>query len=332
MAPPSATFQGAKAFLAAEASAEPAAAVEAFLPAETFQGAKPGMAFKLGLLGLGYYLDPLQAQRGLLDEVIPQLPETWRTANFREEQLCVDEAKGCGLDLEHSEFGFAVAEVEAEPGQELQAGEVIVAIEGRILAGLSAPQMQASFVKRRVKGARLHIANLADVQELSKRDPAIVEQWDNVKQHAYYFHKKTGKSGWTWQELQYESATASSSSQAAIQIHAPAQAAPIDLSHFLTHGFAKQKEAPKKKAKSKEAAKDTGKDESDFARDERKRWRDWNEGGSGGYTDAFFMRYKNVQAFPEKEKVYDKRLKGSVGPGNGMEYMAKWTGSKNSFN
>eukprot|EP00930_Biecheleria_cincta_P065018 TRINITY_DN50710_c0_g1_i1.p1 TRINITY_DN50710_c0_g1~~TRINITY_DN50710_c0_g1_i1.p1 ORF type:complete len:329 (-),score=73.01 TRINITY_DN50710_c0_g1_i1:167-1132(-) len=306
------------------------APVEAFQPAETFQGARPGMAFKLGLLGLGYYLDPLQAQKTLLDEVIPQLPETWRTATFREEQLCVDEAKGCGLDLEHSEFGFAVTEVEAEPGQELQAGEVIVAIEGRILAGLSAPQMQASFVKRQVKGARLHVANLAHVEELSKRDPAIVEMWDNVKQHAYFFHKKTGKSAWTWQELQSESTTASSSSQAGSQ--GTAQAAPIDLSHFLTHGFAKQKEAPKKKAKNKEAAKDAGKDESDFARDERKRWREWNEGGSGGYTEAFFARYKKVQAFPEKPKNNDKRLKGSVGPGNGMEYMARWTGSKNSFN
>eukprot|EP00435_Cladocopium_sp_Y103_P055003 s444_g18.t1 len=65
---------------------------------------------------------------------------------------------------------------------------------------------------------------------------------------------------------------------------------------------------------------------------ERKRWRNWNEGGRGGYTEQFFDRYKNVRMEEPNKNKYDKRMKGSVGPGSGMEYMARWTGSKNSFN
>eukprot|EP00434_Breviolum_minutum_P042196 symbB.v1.2.037543.t1/scaffold5571.1/size28630/6 len=65
---------------------------------------------------------------------------------------------------------------------------------------------------------------------------------------------------------------------------------------------------------------------------ERKRWRDWNEGGKGGYTEQFFDRYKGTRLEEPNKNKYDKRMKGSVGPGAGMEYMARWTGSKNSFN
>eukprot|EP00931_Biecheleriopsis_adriatica_P092171 TRINITY_DN65999_c0_g1_i1.p1 TRINITY_DN65999_c0_g1~~TRINITY_DN65999_c0_g1_i1.p1 ORF type:complete len:315 (+),score=92.78 TRINITY_DN65999_c0_g1_i1:97-1041(+) len=308
--------------------------VPPFQAADSFQGKRPGMVFKMGNMGLGYYLDPVQVDRKLLDEVIPKLPETWRRANFREERLRVDDKAGCGLSMEHSDFGFAVQEVEEKPGQKLQDGEVIVAIEGRILAGLTAPQMQASFVKRRVNGARLHVANLAQVQELSQRDPAIVEMWDNVKQHMYFFHKKTGKSAWTIEELQPAAGASSSTpgKEASEGNAQSAQAAPIDLAHFLTHGYAKQKEPPKKKAKKAEPkAGELAKDESDLAREERARWKNWNEGGTGGYTDMFFARYKHLATQPEKPKP-DKRLKGSVGPGQGMEYMARWTGSKNSFN
>ncbi|CAE8699485.1 unnamed protein product, partial [Polarella glacialis] len=131
--------------------------------------------------------------------VKPKLPERWREAKIREERLRVDVSAGCGLSLEFSDFGFAVEEVEDMPGQQLEAGEVIVAIEGRILAGMTGPQMQASFHKRRLNGARMHVANLIQVQELSLRDPAIVEQWDNIKKANYYFHKKSGKTAWTWQ-------------------------------------------------------------------------------------------------------------------------------------
>merc|ERR1712232_713820 len=123
-----------------------------------------GMCFKLGNLGLGYYPDPFQT---LIADVRPKLPETWRNCALREEML--NPKLGAGVSLEHSEFGFAVESLEEAPGQQLQPNDVIVAIEGRILAGLSEPQMQASFIKRRANGARLTVASLFDVKEMSTR-------------------------------------------------------------------------------------------------------------------------------------------------------------------
>lgn len=302
---------------------------ETFQAAESFQGARPGYVFKVDKHGLGYYLDPVQVNRSIWDDVVSKLPETWRDTPHREEQLRVSQQQSCGLSMSHSDFGFVVDKVEDEPGQKLHKGEAIVAIEGRLLAGLSAPQMQASFQKRRVDGARLYVVDLAKAEELSRRDPNIIEMWDPVKQHNYFFHKKTGKSAWTLEELQPAPSTSTSTSASSEKRKADASQAPIDIAHFMQHGFAKQKEQPKKKAKAK--ADETDRSESDLAREERARWRNWNEGGTGGYTQQFFDRYKNCRAFDPKPKE-DKRLKGSVGPGPGMEYMARWTGSKNSFN
>eukprot|EP00439_Symbiodinium_sp_Y106_P073866 s373_g14.t1 len=43
---------------------------ESFEPATTFQGAKPGWCFKMGMRGLGYYRDPKQDQgAGIKGEV-----------------------------------------------------------------------------------------------------------------------------------------------------------------------------------------------------------------------------------------------------------------------
>lgn len=306
-----------------------------FQASETFQGERPGFAFKMGPRGLGYYLDAVQGNRSFWDEVVTKLPESWRDAPFREAILRVHPEKGCGLGMAHSEFGLAVENIEEVPGQELHCGEVIVAIEGRILAALSAPQMQASFQKRRLDGARLFVANLAQVKDLSKRDPNIIQMWDPLKKHNYFFHKKTGRSAWTMEELLPAASEKSAPSQPGKAAEQASGQAPIDLSHFLQHGFAKQKEAPKKKPKAKAAPKEGeehSKDESDLAREERKRWRNWNEGGRGGYTEQFFERYKNVRMEEPDKNKFDKRMKGSVGPGAGMEYMARWTGSKNSFN
>lgn len=310
-----------------------------FQAAEAFEGARKGAVFKLGPLGLGYYLD---ASQTLLPQLRPQLPDRWRNANsLREESLRVDPKDGAGLSLEHSDFGFVVEAVATSPGQDVAPGEVIVAMEGRLLCGLSAPQMQASFQKRRVGGTRMHVASLAELQYLAARDPNIVETWDAQHQAYYYFHKKTGRSSWSRDELEIPAAPAEAGGSAS-----STSAAPVDLSNFLLHGFAKPKEPPKKKHKPTPAEKakaaaaeaavadgsgDLTKDESDLAREERGRWNDWNEGGRGGYTEEFFARYKNCTSNPGKA-LKDKRLKGSVGPGQGMEYMARWTGSKNSFN
>merc|ERR1712003_94047 len=62
-----------------------------FEPAQEFEGARPGTVFKLGHLGLGYYLDVVQT---LLPEVRPKLPEKWRDVNLREERLRVDPEAG----------------------------------------------------------------------------------------------------------------------------------------------------------------------------------------------------------------------------------------------
>lgn len=303
-----------------------------FEPAQEFEGCRPGTVFKLGHLGLGYYLDVLQT---LLPELRPKLPEKWRDVNLREERLRVAADVGAGISLEHSAYGFVVDEVDEEPGQNLQSGEVIVAMEGRLLVGLSEPQMQASFQKRRVDGTRLQIASLAEVRKLAERRPEIVECWDAQNNHAYYFNKKTGKSSWVEEDLIEGS---SGSAGAANATAAAPPAAPIDIASFLSHGFSKSKEPPAKKKKvDKSKAKDptqAAKDESDRARDERERWAAHNNGGSGEmtYTEMFFRKYAGVAHKSEKKSGHDKRMKGSVGPGNGMEYMAAWTGSKNSFN
>lgn len=98
--------------------------------------------------------------------MVSGLPENWRDAKFREAKLLVDDAKGCGLGMAHSAFGLVVETVEVTPGQDLQPGEVIVAVEGRSLAGLSAPQMEASFQKRRLQGARLLVASFVQAEHV----------------------------------------------------------------------------------------------------------------------------------------------------------------------
>merc|ERR1740121_1862386 len=279
----------------------------------------------MGHLGLGYYTDTAAAEAdSQLKLVLPQLPESWRNCpSLRQERLRVEPGGSAGISLERTDFGFAVLKVAETPGQAVAKGDVIVAVEGRLFVGLSAEQMQASFLKRKVNGARLQIASLEEVERLSKLDPSIIECWDAQNKRVYYFNKKTAKSGWTPEELQAPVAAAETE-----QVSKP----PIDLATFLSHGFNAPKEPPKKKKKTAQSAQpDAGKDESDLARDERARWAAWNEGGQGGYTEQFFEKYKNCRA-NDKPSKEDKRMKGSVGPGNGMEYMARWTGSKNSFN
>jgi len=81
-----------------------------------------------------------------------------------------------------------------------------------------------------------------------------------------------------------------------------------------------EEEEPAKKKK-KTVEKTNEKDESDLARAEKERWNEWNAGDKGGYTEQFLNRYKNCTSWESKPKK-DKRLKGSVGPGNGNEYIA----------
>jgi len=288
-----------------------------------FAGARPGYVFKLDHMGLGYYLDSLQT---LLPKIREQLPALWREAPMREERLKVDVKTGAGVALEPSEFGFLVTKVADEPGQNLTQGDVVVAVEGRLFVGISGDQMKASFLKRRVDGARLAVVRLEEVKELAAQDASIIEGWDARNGCKYFFSKRSGLSAWSIEDLKKKEAPK------AVEEKAPE--APVDLSHFLQHGFMKalesEQEKTNKKRKKKESA-EPEKDVSDLARDEKSRWNDWNEGGTGGYTEAFFDRYKNAKAFPGEKKAV-KVMKGSVGPGLGLDRFEKWTGSKNSFN
>lgn len=301
-----------------------------FEPCTGFRGARDGLVFKLGPKGLGYYADSLPGAHGAsqIGELRPKLPEGWRHCpSLRQVKLQVHKNLGAGLSLDTVDFGFAVSAVDPEPGQDLHCGDVIVAIEGRPLCGLSAPQMQASFLKRKADGARLQVASKSELEHLITLDPSVIEGWDAQHQRSYFFSKKTGKSAWIREELQADVKSSSPSKPVA-----PGQPAAgnFDIATFLTHGYSAPKAVQARK-KRKEPEKPNDKNESDRARDERKRWDDWNAGEKGGYTEQFFEKYKNCQSNPQKPKE-DKRLEGSVGPGQGMEYMAAWTGSKNSFN
>lgn len=288
-----------------------------------FAGARPGYVFKLDHLGLGYYLDPLQT---LIPKVREQLPEKLRQVNLREERLTVDAEAGAGVALEPSEFGFLVTKVSDNPGQNVAEGDVIVAVEGRMFVGISGDQMKASFLKRRVDGARLTVANLEECKAADMKDPSIIEGWDARNGCKYYFSKKSGLSAWSIEELRKKEVPKAKEEEA--------PKAPVDLQHFLQHGFMAPLESEQDKQKKKRKKEDLSqlkKDESDMARAEKSRWNEWNEGGTGGYTEAFFAKYRNCQSAPEKKKE-PKILKGSVGPGLGMDKFEKWTGSKNSFN
>lgn len=287
-----------------------------------FTGARPGYVFKLDHLGLGYYLDPLQT---LLPKVKEQLPERWRETPMREERLTVDPTSGAGVALEPCDFGFLVTKINEEPGQSLTEGDVIVAVEGRMFVGISGDQMKASFLKRRVNGARLAVVRLEEAKERDALDESIIEGWDARNGCKYYFSKRSGLSAWSIEDLKAKEKPKEAAKEEA--------KAPVDLSHFLQHGFMQPLESEQDRIR-KKRKKDNGepeKDESDRARAEKSRWNDWNEGGRGGYTDAFLNKYRNCHAFEGKAKE-DKRLKGSVGPGAGMDRFESWTGSKNSFN
>lgn len=289
-----------------------------------FAGERPGYVFKLDHLGLGYYLDPLQT---LLPQIRTELPERWRNTPMREERLKVDPICGAGVALEPSDYGFLVTKINAEPGQNLTDGDVIVAIEGRQMHGISGDQMKASFLKRRADGARLAVVRLEDAKAHADQflGASIIEGWDAKNGCKYYFSKTSGLSAWSIEDLKKKEAPKEKEEEA--------PKAPVDLQHFLQHGFMQPLESEQDRIRKKRKKDDPNlvKDESDLARAEKSRWNEWNEGGTGGYTEAFFAKYRNCQAF-EKAPKEDKRLKGSVGPGLGLDRFEKWTGSKNSFN
>merc|ERR1712151_1402864 len=95
--------------------------------------------------------------------------------------------------------------------------------------------MKASFLKRRIDGARLAVVRLEEAKALAGHDPSIIEGWDGRNGCKYYFSKKTGLSAWSIEELKQKEAPKKAVEEA--------PQAPVDLSNFLQHGFAKPLES-----------------------------------------------------------------------------------------
>ena len=77
----------------------------------------------------------------------------------RQVDLRVDKERGAGLELETDPHGFLVESVDPEPGQDVQAGDVILEIDGVPLWGnLDEDTLADAFGSRFGNGARLRIA------------------------------------------------------------------------------------------------------------------------------------------------------------------------------
>eukprot|EP00927_Polykrikos_kofoidii_P028314 TRINITY_DN24749_c0_g1_i1.p1 TRINITY_DN24749_c0_g1~~TRINITY_DN24749_c0_g1_i1.p1 ORF type:complete len:1523 (-),score=345.44 TRINITY_DN24749_c0_g1_i1:21-4589(-) len=100
---------------------------------------------------------------GLLDFYFPQLPQGAAEANGHGEgqqlrrrvRLRVDADSGAGIELTVTALGYGVDHVEDFPGQDFAAGEVIVQIGDRELAGLSEDAMEDAFAEGFAHGAEL---------------------------------------------------------------------------------------------------------------------------------------------------------------------------------
>lgn len=75
--------------------------------------------------------------------------------HLRQVRLRVHPESGAGLELTAVAAGFRVDHIEPYPGQDLQVGDVIAAIEGRSLAGLDQESMEDAFGERFSDGALL---------------------------------------------------------------------------------------------------------------------------------------------------------------------------------
>eukprot|EP00929_Paragymnodinium_shiwhaense_P099163 TRINITY_DN6070_c0_g2_i1.p1 TRINITY_DN6070_c0_g2~~TRINITY_DN6070_c0_g2_i1.p1 ORF type:complete len:1021 (+),score=165.08 TRINITY_DN6070_c0_g2_i1:140-3202(+) len=85
--------------------------------------------------------------------------------SFREVELRVDKSKGAGLELEADAYGYYVGSVEPEPGQELNAGDIITEIDGVPLWGdLGVDDLEEAFGSRFAAGARLRVVPQSSIR------------------------------------------------------------------------------------------------------------------------------------------------------------------------
>jgi len=99
-----------------------------------------------------------------------KLPEAWRDVELREEYLRMDPVNGTGLALEHCEFVLWVTGVVPRMGRRVRPGDVVVAVNGQPLVGLSAPQMRFLAGAQVADGLHLAVASLSDVHSFAARE------------------------------------------------------------------------------------------------------------------------------------------------------------------
>jgi len=125
----------------------------------------------------------------------------------RWESLCsctlrVDPDAGAGLDLDATDLGYVVDGVDDRPGQapELRVGAVIVAIEGKVLLGLSSQGLEAAFESEFRDGAALVILDAEELRHVmadsTARSPGEESLADEVLEHGSVVRVPLGTAGW----------------------------------------------------------------------------------------------------------------------------------------
>merc|ERR1740116_395293 len=100
----------------------------------------------------------------------PEMDQAWLgvRGRLRYGRLNVATATGAGLELSLCNFGYHVNMVDAEPGQpDLCAGDVVVAVAGVLLAGLSADEVRQHFADAFCDGVPLIIGRFSELMLLS---------------------------------------------------------------------------------------------------------------------------------------------------------------------
>ncbi|CAE7536607.1 ZBTB8OS [Symbiodinium natans] len=103
-------------------------------------------------------------------------------------KLVAKEGVGAGLEMEATEYGYAVDTILPEPGQEpaLQPGDTIVAIEGQRLLGLSEEDIDQVFGAHFRHGALLLLLSSKELQDAAgtqDMDPAESDKRKSVEEH-----------------------------------------------------------------------------------------------------------------------------------------------------
>ncbi|OLP78976.1 hypothetical protein AK812_SmicGene40797 [Symbiodinium microadriaticum] len=120
---------------------------------------------------------------------MPPLLTPSDAAECRLVELNVDPDKGAGLDLSEGHYGFVVDAVEAEPGQQLSPGDVLLEIDGvQLWGGLGLERLGEAFGSRFADGARLRVARADAVQgralwqQLSIPGPSLSSRCDDLRE------------------------------------------------------------------------------------------------------------------------------------------------------